>query len=274
MGREKLSQQIVFRQMEICFIQKAPLNTVQTFLTFYVYFQRVHNKFTANWDIEYSQRLATKRTLSWKFQKFSQTNFQQLVQAGTDGDPEDVFQKTFKSFKFPASCPENDRDFGLRSIGCRHLCSESISPPPCADPGGFQVMKAQIQRGVIFAIIFSKNLPVCKPQGLHPPWPPWWGCWPPSRSAPWPCSPPRTRTPPSWASPGCCSQPDLPHILEGQSPAHCQSHNHRDPGMRASKHPFSAWNERWRSYCSIRTKGILSNEEKDQTRGQTSQSAG
>ena len=184
------------------------------------------------------------------------------------------FKRHSKAFKFPASRPENDRDFGLRSIGCRHLCSESISPPPCADPGGFQVMKAQIQRGVIFAIIFSKNLPVCKPQGLHPPWPPWWGCWPPSRSAPWPCSPPRTRTPPSWASPGCCSQPDLPHILEGQSPAHCQSHNHRDPGMRASKHPFSAWTERWRSYCSIRTKGILSNEEKDQTRGQTSQSAG
>jgi len=44
--------------------------------------------------------LATKRTPSWKFQKFSQTNVQQLVQkAGTDGDLEDVFQTTFKSFQ-------------------------------------------------------------------------------------------------------------------------------------------------------------------------------
>ena len=71
------------------------------------------------------------------------------------------FKRHSKAFKVPASC--------LRSKGCQRLCSENISPPPCADPGGFQVMKAQIQRGVIFAIIFSKNLPVCKPQGLHPP---------------------------------------------------------------------------------------------------------
>ena len=68
------------------------------------------------------------------------------------------FKRHSKAFKFPASCPENDRDFGLRSIGCRHLCSESISPPPCADPGGFQVMKAQIQRGVIVCnYIFQKS---------------------------------------------------------------------------------------------------------------------
>ena len=68
------------------------------------------------------------------------------------------FKRHSKAFKFPASLPENDRDFGFRSKGCLHLCSENISPPPCADPGGFQVMKAQIQRGVIVCnYIFQKS---------------------------------------------------------------------------------------------------------------------
>ena len=84
---------------------------------------------------------------------------------------------------------------------------------------------------------FLTNSPVYTPRGLRPPWPPWWGCWPPSPTAPWPCPRPRTRTPPGWASPGCCSQPDLfPHSppLEGQSLAHWQSHNHQVLGTRSS----------------------------------------